>query len=672
MIKSGRNLIEEVASKGTSTEELKPGTASVSTTTCGSVTTSYSSTIFPISINRSQDSIDFPVTDSSNFDPASYIEQKEIGIVEAKNLKNIENTLKMKALDQGSSNTSNNCSFSTQTTEALLQDLETSDWRSISNPPKIEDLITTSSDSSSDCDSVVEYPPFIGPENKPLNESGKSESSTSSTEDLCPQFVEVDLTNTMNEVQLDTEEEEEADETIIEPPGLTGLNVTPQEFTEKIGKWLEERDAKDEELAATCNTDFGSIVPNCDPVEKVPDTEDTKSEVWQIDVANNYQIQRFERTRRGNVSFLVPQGEDEDTVERCRNRLFLIQKLLEWQPCPGLDERSLTVNGEVVVEDLLALREERMRESNERLRSMIDRIYERRDEINARFDAITSIWGNFKNPHKLTASKEALEEIQTTNRLLQDAVSFSNEGVAGGSQELPTSSDIEKLKQKMESGELNIKGLNPEDLDDIKTSSKTPYDASDETLDMVSVQEVKGDWIEIYLLSPVPDDLSTVKIDLRNEDGRIIKAIVSLIIESCVEFNLMHAFQFYDFNIHLTGIVQKYRQRLQKFLYRYTERKYTDDCLQDWRNDRGSVEEFLDIFGDNFGVIDKIKQLIMREYSIDLDNDDEKLDHLTRIVLMCKQIYQIAKDQGTVSGKEAEESEDDDEEYNDAYSDDEE
>lgn len=154
------------------------------------------------------------------------------------------------------------------------------------------------------------------------------------------------------------------------------------------------------------------------------------------------------------------------------------------------------------------------------------------------------------------------------------------------------------------------------------------YDGADYCTDEES-------WKKIYLEQN--SNLSD-SINLDSFNGNILRTIISLIIECCVEFNMMLAFQTVKFNENLMGVINKYRKRLIEDI-RLIKGKYSQSSVADWNDLRGPIYEFNDVFNDNFFVKDKIKEIIMKEYSIDFDNDERKLMHLDRIILTFKEAF---------------------------------
>ncbi|XP_063697083.1 dynein axonemal assembly factor 1 homolog [Culicoides brevitarsis] len=436
---------------------------------------------------------------------------------------------------------------------------------------------------------------------------------------------EFDLPSPWNELWFSSSSEEESDsknDEILKNPIQKVESQVVQLCNSSVSNNFDFKNgsSKDEDCIETSDglftkkpipealdTETSDIEDNISAVSKADSKYKNKEEVWQIDLHDN-QIRCIEKSC-SELSLLTyePRMPSFDFTKEPKDKLFLINKLLEsgTNLTFGMDN-TLTVGGVLQVTDVERLQAESFRERSDKLQDLCKRIYARRDEINAKFDKIQALWGDFKNPHKgLTKKSEIC--------------------VAGTSKNSVAEIDFNSLLTKT----VNL----------VQESSKVYNDmCNGDSSDPRSL----NDWKSIYLLQPVQSGMFNTNIDLGNDEEKITKGIVSLIIESCVEFNMMREFQFINFENNLKGVVQKYRQRLQKFLNHRNDKQKDnlDTLMTEWRSDRGSAYDFKNIFmSEDEEVREKLKLIVYHEYSIDLDNDQEKVMHLWRMILTCKQVY---------------------------------
>lgn len=497
----------------------------------------------------------------------------------------------------------------------IKKDLELpSPWKELWMSSSSED----SSDSDIELDEVIHIRPEIRTtEPKPFTEHEDSITETKAHCEDSPMLCEPN-----NPINLELQNDSSEDEIIecIESHVPLKQQIIPEtveleESSEKEESDIEECISMETSLPVVTIKD---ATKDCSLAHKHPKE---KEEVWEIDL-HDHKINCMEKSpsELSLVSY-EPRTPCFDFSKEPKDKLFLINKLLQsgTNLTFGMDN-TLTVGGVLEVTDVERLQAETFKERSDKLQKLCDRIYARRDEINARFDKIQALWGDFKNPYKGMEKKP--------DRCSQG-----------------TSTDTENSLDKT----VDLKTLLTETVSLVQETSKISNDyCNAESCDPRALD----DWKSIYLLEPIQTGLMSTDIDLGNDEEKITKGIVSLIIESCVEFNMMREFQFVNFDQNLKGVIQKYRERLQKFLnHRNDKRKENSDTLMsEWRCDRGSAYDFKNIFMcEDEEVRNKLKQIIFYEYSIDLDNDQEKLMHLWRIILTCKQVYLGHQGSGKVS-----------------------
>uniref|UniRef100_A0A336M5X9 Dynein axonemal assembly factor 1 homolog n=1 Tax=Culicoides sonorensis TaxID=179676 RepID=A0A336M5X9_CULSO len=453
-------------------------------------------------------------------------------------------------------------------------------------------------------------------------------SDTENGNEIIPK-TEIKLTNSRSFTEIDISEcnpnlisiNNEDNSCINNPINLELQNDSSEdeiieciENDSKITTSIKELIHEIEETESEEDSDIEECLPNVteNPIEcsSTKKYSKEKEEVWEIDLQDN-KINCMEKTP-SEMSLVAyePRASSFDFSKEPKDKLFLINRLLSSKSnlTYGIDN-TFNVGGTSQATDMERFQAESFRERSEQLQDLCSRIYARRDEINARFDKIQALWGDFKNPYKGKSMKEHNSQGTSTADSSQSVDPIDYKKLLKDTVALVQESSI------LSNSYCDTKSTDPRGIDD---------------------------WKSVYLLEPIQTGLMSTDIDLSKDEEKITKAIVSLIIESCVEFNMMREFQFVNFDSNLKGVVKKYRERFQKFLnYRNDKRhENVDTLMTEWRYDRGSAYDFKDIFMcEDEQVRDKIKQIIFHEYSIDLENDPEKLMHMWRMILTCKQVY---------------------------------